>query len=197
MIEIESRELKSLQKQINDLAKNNSKKETAINEINDEMDMEVEQPSRIEDNVSLEEHVEDSEERCEAEIIKKATLKYAHKCLIQVEELEAEISKIRKNAANLGSTLKIKSNNFCEKLDEIEVKEELCEDVLEKVLNLREYLSFSDKKPDKERNLKSILTCKKYLKGYLKYPKRPSQIPISDCCKVCILSSKVLTIVKD
>ena len=123
LIEIESRELKSLQKQINDLAKNNRPGETAINEINDEMEMEVEQPSRIEDDVSLEEHVEDSEERCEAEIIKKATLKYAHKCLIQVEKLEAEISKIRKNAANLGSTLKIKSYNFCEKLDEIEVKE--------------------------------------------------------------------------
>ena len=195
MIEIESKELKNLQKQIDDLAKNISRKETVINEINDEM--EIEQSSMIEEDVSLEENVAEIEQRCEAETIKKATLKYAHKCLIQVEELEAEISKIRKNAANLGSTLKIKSNNFCEKLDEIEVKEELCEDVLEKVLNLREYLSFSDKKPDKERNLKSILTCKKYLKGYLKYPKRPSQIPISDCCKVCILSSKVLTIVKD
>ena len=68
LIEIESRELKNLQKQIDELAKNNSKKETVINKINDEM--ELEQSSMIEDDVSLEENVADIE-RCEAETLKK------------------------------------------------------------------------------------------------------------------------------
>ena len=211
LIDIESRALKSLQKQVDDLAKYNSEKETAIQnmklkygklvekvvEINNET--ELEKSSMIADDVTLEEtniteeKVSESEERCEAETIKKATIKYAHKCLAQVDKLEAEIRKIRKNTANLGSTLTTKCNNFFVKLDEIEVKEELCEDVIERIVQLRQYLSFSEKNPDKERNLKSVLNCKKYLKGYLKYPKRPSQIPLNNCCKICLMSSNVLT----
>ena len=195
LIEIETRELKSLQKQINDLAKNNCEKETAIKnimkiskskesgeEINNEKNQRQENG-----NVTLEEVVV-TEERCEAETIKEATIKYAHKCLTQVEKLEEELRKIKKNADDLGTTLKAKCNFFFERLDDIEVSEELCEEVIEKIVNLREYLSFTEKKPDKERNLKTILNCKKYLKGYIKYPKRPSQMPKIQCCKKCLRS---------
>ena len=66
-----------------------------------------------------------------------------------VEKLEKEISKIKKNAEDLGTTLKTKCNDFRNKLDEIEVNEELSEDVIEKLVNLREFLSFSERKPDK------------------------------------------------
>ena len=51
-----------------------------------------------------------------------------------VEKLEEEISKIKKNAEDLGTTLKTKCNDFRNKLDEIEVNEELSEDVIEKLV---------------------------------------------------------------
>ena len=50
---------------------------------------------------------------------------------------------------------------FCKGIDDIEVKEELCEEVIERMVNLKEFLSFSEKAPDKERNLRSILNCNK------------------------------------
>ena len=49
--------------------------------------------------------------------------------LKQVEKLEAEIGKFKKNAEDLGTTLRTKCNEFFNRLDEIEVNEELCEDV--------------------------------------------------------------------
>ena len=58
--------------------------------------------------------------------------------------MEAEISKIKEYAEDLGTTLKTKCNDFCNRLDEIEVNEEVCEDVTEKLVNLREFLSFSE-----------------------------------------------------
>ena len=135
-----------------------------------------------------------SQESCKAETVKTATIKYVHKCLKQVEKLEAEIRKIKKNDEDLGTTLRTKCNDFCNRLDEIEVNEELCEDVVEQLVNLREFLSFSEKKPNKERNLRSIAHCRKYLRGYIFYPKRPSQIPHISCCNRCILSSKVISL---
>ena len=113
--------------------------------------------------------------------------------LKQVEKLEAEISKIRKNAKDLGTTVTIKCEEFFNRLDQIEVNEELCEDVTEIVENLREVLSFTVSKPNKERNLRSIVSCKEYLRGYINDPKRPSQILLSSCCNRCILSSKVIS----
>ena len=132
-----------------------------------------------------------SQETCKAETVKKATIKYAHNCLKQVEKLEADISKIRKNAKDLGTTLTIKCDEFFNRLDQIEVNEELCEDVTEIVANLRDVLSFAERKPNKERDLRSIVSCKEYLKGYINNPKTPSQILLSSCCKRCNLSSKV------
>ena len=132
-----------------------------------------------------------SQETCKAETGKKATIKYAHNCLKQVEKLEADISKIRKNAKDLGTALTIKFEEFCNRLDQIEVNEELCEDVTEIVENLRDFLSFAERKPNKERDLRSIVSCKEYLKRYINNPKRPSQILLSSCCKRCKLSSKV------
>ena len=104
--------------------------------------------------------------------------------------MEAEISKIRKNAKDLGTTVTIKCEEFFNRLDQIEVTEEICEDVTEIVENLREVLSFTVSKPNKERNLRSIVSCKEYLRGYINDPKRPSQILQSSCCNRCILSSK-------
>ena len=103
--------------------------------------------------------------------------------------MEADISKIRKNAKDLGTTLTIKCKEFFNRLDQIEVNEELCEDVTEIVENLREVLSFTAMKPNKERNLRSIVSCKEYLRGYINDPKRPSQIHLSSCCNKCALSS--------
>ena len=131
------------------------------------------------------EQAEVNEEKCEAEEIKKATIEYSQKCLTHVEKLEVEIKKIKKNTPDLGTRLITECKQFCERLDGIEVNEELCEDVLERVDNLREYLRYADRKPEKIRNLNSIVACKKYLKGYLKYPKRPHQIPTNNCCKSC------------
>ena len=120
-----------------------------------------------------------SQETCKAETGKKATIKYAHNCLKQVEKLEADISKIRKNAKDLGTTLTIKCDEFFNRLDQIEVNEEHCEDVTEIVENLRDVLSFAERKPNKERDLRSIVSCKEYLKGYINNPKTPSQILLS------------------
>ena len=137
----------------------------------------------------VQEEVSEIEERCKAETIKKATIEYAYKSLAQVERLEAETRKIKRNAENLGTILNGNYTYFFEGIDDIEVKEELCEEVIERMVNLKEFLSFSEKAPDNERNLRSILNCKKYLKGYLRYPKRPSQISLINCCKACFFLS--------
>ena len=223
LLEIERRDLKRLQEQVDALLQTNNEKEKVINILKDlkdnlknqnvsgdedvlnnkniviqgqvhvvsekaimteeELLMEVE-VKNDEVHVSVEE-AEVNEERCEAEEIKKATIEYAQKCLTHVEKLEVKIKKIKKNAPDLGTSLMTECKQFCERLDGIEVNEELCEDVLEKVDNLREYLRYADRKPEKIRNLNSIVACKKYLKGYLKYPKRPHQIPTNNCCKSC------------
>ena len=204
LLECESRELIRLQTQIDELVQNNEEKGKALAKLEEDFyqikvkhcivekvveekeKMEIEEAEEA--NKIVTELLVESENKCKAEIIKLATISYAQKCLSQVEELEAEITNIRKNAKDLGTTLTKKCNYFCEKLDGIEVKEELCEDVLERVRELRVFLSFSERKPDKERNLRSIISCKKYLKGYLKYPKRPFQIPQNNCCKQCLLN---------
>ena len=205
LYEREFKEIRSLQGQIDDLVEKNMEKERAIKQLenvfNDmKVNCVVEEAllteavvnDKKEEQVRIEE-VLVSQESCKAETVKMATIKYVHKCLKQVEKLEAEINQIKRNAEDLRTTLRTKCNDFCNRLDEIEVNEELCEDVVEKLVNLREFLSFSEKKPNKERNLRSIAHCRKYLRGYIYYPKRPSQIPLSSCCNRCVLSSKAIS----
>ena len=197
LLEIETRDLLRLQKQVEDLVQTNSEKEKVINKILKDLkdnlknqnqnvsvgqEKEVELPMEVELNedeidVSIEKAVV-NEERCEAEEIKKATIEHAQKCLTYVEKLEVEMSKIKKNTPDLGTSLMTMCKQYCEKLDEIEVNEELCEEVLEKVYNLRQYLRYADRKPEKERNLRSISACK-----------RPHQIPKNNCCKSCFQMS--------
>ena len=212
LLEIERRDLKRLQEQVDALLQTNNEKEKVIKILKDlkdnlknqnvsedeyvlnnkniviqgqvrvvsekaimteeELLMEVE-VKNDEVHVSVEE-AEVNEERCEAEEIKKATIEHAQKCLTYVEKLEVEMSKIKKNTPDLGTSLMTMCKQYCEKLDEIEVNEELCEEVLEKVYNLRQYLRYADRKPEKERNLRSISACK-----------RPHQIPKNNCCKSC------------
>ena len=205
LYEREFKEIRSLQGQIDDLVEKNMEKERAIKQLENVFnDMKVN--CVVEEALLTEAVVNDkkekqviieevlvSQESCKAETVKTATIKYVHKCLKQVEKLEAEIRKIKKNDEDLGTTLRTKCNDFCNRLDEIEVNEEICEDVTEKLENLREFLSFSERKPNKERNLRSIAHCRKYLRGYIYYPKRPSQIPLTSCCNRCILSSKVIS----
>ena len=206
LYERECKEMKSLQGQIDDLVEKNMEKERAIKKLENDFNwhfsnianlsidvIEEEKEEAVVDDkkekqVAIEEVIV-SQERCMAETIKKATITYAHMWLNQVEKLEAEIRKIKKNDKDLGTTLRMKCNDFCNRLDKIEVNEELCEDVIEKIVNLREFLSFAERKPNIERNLRSIVNCKKYLSGYIYYPKRPSQIPLSSCCNKCALSS--------
>ena len=198
LLEIETRDLLRLQKQVDGLVQTNSEKEKVIKILKDLKDnlkhQNVSVAQEQEEELLMEVEVNDDEihekavvdeERCEAEDIKKATIEYAQKCLTHVEKLEVEIRKIKKNTPDLGTSLMRRCKQYCERLDGIEVNEELCEEVLESVYNLREYLRYADRKPEKERNLKSIVACKKYLKGYLRYPKRPHQIPLNNCCKSC------------
>ena len=201
LLEIETKDLQRLQKQVDGLVKTNSEKEKVIKElkglkdnlktqnVSAEQQMNKKRKISEEDQGQVHEEASEIEERCRAEPIKKASIEYAYKCLAQVEKLEAETKKIKRNAENLGTILNRNYTYFCEGIDDIEVKEELCEEVIERVVNLKEFLSFSEKKPDMERNLRSILNCKKYLKGYLKYPKRPSQISLVNCCKACFFLS--------
>ena len=161
LLEGDSRTIKRLQKQIDDLVESNNQKEKAIRNLendveqtstsatleeadlekeSEEEDLELEEDVDMEDDVDKKEKQVTkeefivSQERCKAETVKKATIKYVHKCLKQVEKLEAEIGKIKKNAEDLGTTLRTKCNEFCNRLDEIEVNEELCEDVIEKLV---------------------------------------------------------------
>ena len=80
--------------------------------------------AKNEKQVTIEEVIV-SQERCKAKTVKNSTIKYVHKCLKHVDKLEAEISKIKKNAEDLGTTLRTKCNDFCNRLAEIEVNEEL------------------------------------------------------------------------
>ena len=188
MLEIETRDLLRLQKQVDGLVQTNSEKEKVIKILKDLKDnLKHQNVSVAEEGLLIEVELNDDEihekavvdeERCEAEDIKKATIEYAQKCLTHVEKLEVEIRKIKKNTPDLGTSLMTRCKQYCERLDGIEVNEELCEEVLESVYNLREYLRYADRKPEKERNLRSISACK-----------RPHQIPKNNCCKSCFQMS--------
>ena len=62
---------------------------------------------------------------------------------------------------------------------------ELCEEVIGKVDDLKENLTVVQRKPERVRELRVVNDCKKYLTGYLRYPKRPHQIPTNTCCTSC------------
>ena len=129
------------------------------------------------------------EEICEAEIIKKDTIEYAQKCLPHLEKFHLELKKLKNNNPDLTKILVTKCKEYCERLKRIEVNVELCEEVIGKVDDLKEYLTVVQRKPERERELRVITDCKKYLGGYLRYPKRPHQIPMNTCCTSCYQKS--------
>ena len=43
------------------------------------------------------------------------------------------------------------------------------------------------RKPERERELRVVTACRKYLGGYLIYPQRPHQIPLNKCCNSCFI----------
>ena len=134
-------------------------------------------------SVTLEEDV-GSDERCEAEQIKNYTINYAQKALVHIEEIEAEINKIRKNAKGFKTLIESKCKLLDDKIDKIEVNEELCEDMCEQIVRLRESISFPVR--SKEMSLIKLEVSKNYLTDYLDDPKRPSQIKLNKCCKSCL-----------
>ena len=129
LIEIENRELKSLQKQINELAKNISEKETAIQNYRvlgeETHDREEEQ-----------DQIYAADDECQAEKIKEATIELAQKWLVPIDNTEAEIKKIRKNAKDSKKCVQTKCENLYDQLDEMPVDQELCEDVCKLVARL-------------------------------------------------------------
>ena len=58
-------------------------------------------------SVTLEEAV-GGDERCETEVIKNYTINYAHNALVHIEEVEAEINKVRKNAKDFKTSVESK-----------------------------------------------------------------------------------------
>ena len=56
------------------------------------------------------------------------------------------------------------------------MNEELCEEVIAKVDNLKEYLTVVQRKPERERELRVVTACRKYLgsRGILKISKETS-----------------------
>ena len=183
LIEIENRELKSLQKQINELAKNISEKETAIQNYRvlgeETHDREEEQ-----------DQIYAADDECQAEKIKEATIELAQKWLVPIDNTEAEIKKIRKNAKDSKKCVQTKCENLYDQLDEMPVDQELCEDVSEKMFMLQDCL-FSPVE-NKETSLAKITACKNYLKDFLNEPRRPPQTPLDNCCNKCLLKSKLL-----
>ena len=187
LLDTKSRELKNLQDQINRLVKSNDEKEKAIRTVEEELLMEVEENDdggTEQIHVGVEEAV-GHEEICEAEIIKKDTIEYAQKCLPHLEKFYLELKKLKNNNPDLTKILVTKCKEYCERLKRIEVNVELCEEVIGKVDDLKEYLTVVQRKPEREREFRVINDYKKYLKGYLRYPKRPHQIPMNTCCTSC------------
>ena len=190
LLDTKSRELKNLQYQIDSLVKSNDEKEKAIRTVEEELLMEVEENDDVgkeQIHVSVEDAVV-GEEICEAETVKKGTIEYAQKCLPHIEKLQLELKKLKNNNPDLNKILVTKCKEYCERLERIggEVNEELCEEVIAKVDDLKEYLTVVQRKPERERELRVVTACRKYLGGYLKYPKRPHQIPLDKCCKSCL-----------
>lgn len=183
LIEIENGELKSLQKQINELAKNISEKETAIQNYRvlgeETHDREEEQ-----------DQIYAADDECQAEKIKEATIELAQKWLVPIDNTEAEIKKIRKNAKDSKKCVQTKCENLYDQLDEMPVDQELCEDVSEQMFMLQDCL-FSPVE-SKETSLAKITACKNYLKDFLNEPRRPPQTPLDNCCNKCLLKSKLL-----
>ena len=191
LLDTKSRELKNLQHQIDSLVKSNDEKEKAIRTVEEELLMEVEEnddEGTEQIHVGVEEAV-GHEEICEAEIIKKDTIEYAQKCLPHLEKFHLELKKLKNNNPDLTKILVTKCKEYCERLKRIEVNVELCEEVIGKVDDLKEYLTVVQRKPERERELRVITDCKKYLTGYLRYPKRPHQIPMNTCCTSCYQKS--------
>ena len=110
MLEIETRDLLRLRKQVDGLVKTNSEKEKVIKDLKDLKDNLKTQNVSAEQQINkkrkrseevqglVQEEVSEIEERCKAETIKKATIEYAYKSLAQVEKLEAETRKIKRKA---------------------------------------------------------------------------------------------------
>ena len=96
----------------------------------------------------------------------------------------AEINKIRKNAKGFKTLIESKCKLLDDKIDKIEVNEELCEDMCEQIVRLRESISFPVR--SKEMSLIKLEVSKNYLTDYLDDPKRPSQIKLNKCCKSCL-----------
>ena len=90
LLEIETRDLLRLQKQVDGLVQTNSEKERVITDLKDNLkNQNVSSEQDVLNNKSEEvqghvQEVSEIEERCKAETIKKATIDYAYKCLAQV-----------------------------------------------------------------------------------------------------------------
>ena len=190
LVESESRTLNKLQQEVDALTKSNEQKEKAIKNLEKDAEKrnKQEKESVVDEqekcSVTIEEAV-GRDERCEAEEIKNYTINYAQKALVHIEEVEAEINKIRKNAKDFKKSVESKCKLLDDKLEKIEVNAELCEDMCEQISNLRESISYPVR--SKEVSLIKLEVSKNYLINYLNEPKRPSQIKLNKCCKSCLL----------
>ena len=100
LLEIESKELKNLQKQIIELAKNNNKKEIAIKKLLEELESKCSHKETVEEQVELEERLDSSEESqddIEEREREKESLEFMKKNWDILSELEAKLGK-RRNA---------------------------------------------------------------------------------------------------
>ena len=190
LIESESRTITRLQQQIDALVESNDKKEEAIKnlQLGVEESYEKESAQSIMDEQEQTYVTEETvvgDDRCEAEEIKNYTINYAQKVLVHIEETEAEINKIRKNAKDFKTSVESKFKLLDDKLEKIEVNEELCEDMCEQICRLRENILYPVR--SKEISLIKLEVTKNYLRDYLDKPKRPSQIKLNKCCKKCLL----------
>ena len=178
LIEIEKRELRSLQKQINELAKNISEKEAVIENYNNSIGEETHNREEEQEQIYA-----PYDDECEVEKVKEATIEFAKKWLVPINDTEAEIKKIRKNAKDCKESVHSKCKILDEQLDEMPIDQELCEDVSEQMFMLQDCLLLPVE--SKETRLAKITACKNYLKDFVNEPRRPPQNPLCHC-KECL-----------
>ena len=165
LLEIESRELKNLQNQVNDLVKNNNEKEKALKKLREEFEWfvdtcAVEEQDDDQDDVELEEKETDLEK----EAIKHPS--YVGQALNFVDSAYRDVTKLRKNSRSaknilqeLSKTLSVVPSMFDQTPNYVAPSK-----VYQKEVSRLQSLSEStEAKLDKEACILEIMRCKKQL----------------------------------
>ena len=160
LFERECNELKSLQKQIDDLVQKNDEKEKAIKKLETDV-------NDIKDNCIAEDSSDEYEDINEDEVVEHEIPKhssYIEKALFHLDETKKDIEKMRKNTRDA----KVQIENLCQVLTSLPSRfgfsdKNRFDNYWDPVEELKEFVKSNDTKMDKETCLTKIMKLKQQL----------------------------------